>query len=158
MLFETGIPERDQVISRFPQHLTRPKAVIECYANIPCNPCSTSCPFKAISIGEDINNTPVLDFDKCTGCGVCVYSCPGLAIMVVEDLGEKVRFKIPYEFLPTPIPGEVWNAVNRSGEIIGEAIIEKVNNLPKQDRTQLIQLIVRKELLYDFVTIRRKHE
>ena len=35
-----------------------PYVVYECYQKIPCNPCEKSCPFKAVTIGEDINNIP----------------------------------------------------------------------------------------------------
>jgi len=36
--------------------------------------CETSCPFNAIHI--DTNGLPVIDIDKCTGCGKCIESCP----------------------------------------------------------------------------------
>lgn len=158
MLNKDGVATLDQVRSRFPalDTLSRPKAIIECYENIACNPCSTSCPFDAITIGEDINNLPVVNFDKCTGCGVCVYSCPGLAIIVSRIKDNKAQFKIPYEFLPYPKANEVWNAVNREGKVIGEATIDKVDNNDRQDKTLLVHVSVNKDLLYDFVTIRRK--
>ena len=158
MLEKTGVAEKTQVKSRFPAEnlLVKPKAIIECYENIPCNPCSTSCPFDAITIGADINTMPVVDFNKCTGCGICVFSCPGLAIMVTELKDEKARFKIPYEFVPYPKEKEVWDAIDRSGAIIGDALIEKVSLSTRQDRTLLVQVLVDKDLLYDFVTIRRK--
>ncbi|QVK19012.1 4Fe-4S binding protein [Mycoplasmatota bacterium] len=158
MLVKDGVATKEQVYTRYPAHelLIKPKAIIECYESIPCNPCSTSCPFGAITIGDDINNLPKVDFDKCTGCGVCVYSCPGLAIMVCEIFENKARFKIPYEFLPYPKENEVWHAVNRKGEVIGDALIEKVTLTKRQDRTVLVQVLVDEILLYDFVTIRRK--
>ncbi len=158
MLVKDGVATSEQVNSRFPNHeiLIRPKAIIECYENIPCNPCSTSCPFEAITIGTDINNQPKVDFDKCTGCGVCIYNCPGLAIMVCQIEDNKVRFKISYEFLPYPNEGEVWYAINRKGEVIGDALIEKVALTKRQDRTALVQVLVDNAHLYDFVTIRRK--
>lgn len=160
MLFKEGIPTSEQVLSKFPDisYLVKPKAIIECYENIPCNPCSTSCPVKAIYIGENINNIPVVDFDKCTGCGICAYSCPGLSIIVCKVSNEKAHFKIPYEFLPAPNKGEVWDAVDRSGKVIGEAIIEKVDNRPSQDKTLLVHVEVDARLLYDFVTIRRRKD
>lgn len=160
MLKTDGIPTKKQVLSRFPNEelLDRPKAITECYEDIPCNPCSTSCPFDAIHIGEDINTPPVVDFDKCTGCGICVYSCPGLAIITVQELEHHLRYKIPYEFLPLPNTGDMWKAVNRNGDIIGNCIIEKVQQSKRQDKTALITVLVDKEHLYDFVTIRRPHE
>ncbi|MCK4943375.1 MAG: FAD-dependent oxidoreductase [Candidatus Aminicenantes bacterium] len=36
--------------------------------------CVVSCPFNALSMGE--NNLPVVNLDRCTGCGVCVEVCP----------------------------------------------------------------------------------
>ncbi len=158
MLNKNGVPDLNLIKTRFPKQeiLLKPKAITECYEDIPCNPCSTSCPFDAIHIGEDINETPKVDFDKCTGCGICVYNCPGLAIFTVQIIEDKARFKIPYEFIPYPLVDEIWDAVNRNGDIIGNAVIEKVSITKKQDRTALIQVIVPKELLYDFITIRRK--
>ncbi|MCK5761900.1 MAG: 4Fe-4S binding protein [Candidatus Izimaplasma sp.] len=129
----------------------------ECYEEIPCNPCSTSCPFDAIYIGEDINTPPIVDFEKCTGCGICVYNCPGLAIFTVQELNPKsARFKIPYELRPLPIKGEIWTGVNRSGEIITEVLIEKVSLSKRQDKTALIQVLVPLEFINDFITIRSR--
>ena len=116
MLEVKGYPTKDQVKEKFPTDLIKPKAIIECYQEIPCNPCETSCPFDAITIGRDINKRPVIDFDKCTGCGVCVYSCPGLAIMVANVKDDLAYYKIPYELLPLPKKGDIWQGINRKGE------------------------------------------
>lgn len=161
MLDKTGIASKEQVLSRFPKKelLVKAKAIIECYQDIPCNPCQTSCPFGAIFIGEDINQQPKLIVEKCTGCGICVTSCPGLAIMLAKTEREKAVFKIPYEFLPVPKVGEIWYAVDRSGEIIGDAFIEMVQSIPRQDKTVLVTVSTIIDYLYDFVTIRSKdHE
>ncbi|MBN2605461.1 MAG: 4Fe-4S binding protein [Bacilli bacterium] len=157
MLNKTGVPTIDLIKSRFPKEelLVKPKAITECYEEIPCNPCSTSCPFDAISIGEDINKPPQVDFEKCTGCGICVYSCPGLAIMTVQIVHDKARFKIPYEFRPLPKVNDVYEGVNRNGDVITTVVIEKVTLTEKQDRTVLLQVLVPIEFLYEFVTIRR---
>ena len=159
MLNTNGVPDKKMILSRFPEKemLIKPKAITECYEEIPCNPCATSCPFDAIYIGEDINKEPVVDFEKCTGCGICVYNCPGLAIFTVQALDDsKARFKIPYEFRPLPIKDEIWDGINRAGEIICEALIEKVSLTTKQDKTALIQVNVPSEFINDFITIRRK--
>jgi len=157
MLDKTGVPDLALIQSRFPkeEYLVRPKAITECYEAIPCNPCETSCPFDAIAVGADINTPPVVDFDKCTGCGICVYSCPGLAIFTVQITEDHLVFQIPYEFVPRPGVGDVMHAVNRAGEVIGTAEILKVTYTKKQDRTALLKVKVAKELLYDFVTVRR---
>lgn len=158
MLNKNGVASIEQIKSRFPEKniLVKPKAITECYEEIPCNPCSTSCPFDAITIGEDINTPPVVDFDKCTGCGICVFNCPGLAIFTVEEKEDHLLYKIPYEFVPYPNINEQVHAINRAGEIIGKATIVKIQISKKQDKTALIHVKVPKDFLYEFVTIRRK--
>ena len=159
MLNTYGVPNVKQIQSKFPskEYLIKPLAITECYEEIPCNPCATSCPFDAIYIGEDINTIPIVDFEKCTGCGICVYSCPGLAIFTVQELDtENARFKIPFELRPLPMIGETWSGVNRSGEIITKALIEKVSLTKRHDKTALIQVLVPVEFINDFITIREK--
>jgi Fe-S-cluster-containing hydrogenase component 2 len=158
MLNKTGVPSKEQVLSRFPDNvaLLRPKAILECYEDIPCNPCSTSCPFNAIEIGENINKQPKLHTDLCTGCGLCVPSCPGLAIVIAQISGEHAVFKLPYEFLPHPKKGEIWDGVNRSGDVICDAGIEHVLVTNKQDHTAVVTARVPVSFLHDFVTVRVK--
>lgn len=160
MLSKTGIPSLEEVKACFPLEtmLEKPKAIIECYQEIPCNPCSTSCPFGAITIGFDINHIPQIDFDKCTGCGICAYSCPGLAITIVKTIKERVQFKIPYEFLPVPQVNEIWEGLSRSGEFISPVLIKSVQSSAKQDKTRLVTVEMDKKYLYDFITIRCPYE
>lgn len=154
MLKQTGVPLSEEIQSCFPNNLVKPKAIIECYQEIPCNPCETSCPFHAISIGEDINVRPSIDFDKCTGCGICVYSCPGLAITVAQVQSNRVTFKIPYELSPLPKKGETWDGLNRSGEKITDVTIENVLFTQKQNKTALVSVSMDSKHLYEFITIR----
>ncbi len=54
-----------------------------------CDYCSRSCPkeFNALTIGSD--RVPIIDEDKCVGCGKCEYICPsitGKAIKVSWDI------------------------------------------------------------------------
>ncbi|MDD4000615.1 MAG: 4Fe-4S binding protein [Bacilli bacterium] len=159
MIEKTGCASIEQIKSCFPQTLSRNgKAIIECYEEIPCNPCSTSCPFGAITIAPNLNQRPKLNLDRCTGCGICVYSCPGLAIMVAGFDGKNLSFKIPYEFSPLPKAGEMWSAVDRTGKIIGEAEIQKVSLRSAHDRTALVQVGVNADLLYQFAGIKVKYE
>lgn len=160
MLDKNGVATPEQVRSRFPEEnqLRKPKAILECYEDIPCNPCSTSCPFHAIEIGEDINKQPRLLIDLCTGCGICVTSCPGLAIMTAEIRLDRAVFKIPYEMLPIPKEKEILQGIDRNGTVICDALIEKVMVNAKQDKTLLVTVSVDKKYLYDFVTVRCPHE
>ncbi len=43
--------------------------------------CVRSCPFGAITIGED--NLPVVNLEKCTACGNCVKACPKKLIHLI---------------------------------------------------------------------------
>lgn len=42
--------------------------------------CVKFCPFHAISMGE--NGLPIIDYDKCTGCGVCAQQCPQMVLYI----------------------------------------------------------------------------
>ncbi len=44
------------------------------YACVGLGTCEKLCPFGAIKMGLDM--LPIIDFDKCTGCGICVKNCP----------------------------------------------------------------------------------
>lgn len=161
LIRKTGIADIELVKTKFPRKevLSRPKAIIECYQEIPCNPCETSCPFGAITIGDDINQIPKIDFDKCTGCSSCIVACPGLAIMVVMIKDGKAYFKIPYELLPLPKVGEKWIALNRSGEALEKPCkIENVMLTKKGDRTAIITVSIEQPYLYEFSTIRSPYE
>jgi len=59
MLEKTGVPTAADIESVFPSEerlANGPVAVIECYQNIPCNPCFTACNRNAILEFEDIND------------------------------------------------------------------------------------------------------
>ena len=156
MLDKTGIPTKDLVFSRFfdEKTLFRPKAIIECYEEIPCNPCSTSCPFDAIYIGENINKIPKLDANLCTGCGLCVTSCPGLAIMVAQLKGDQAIFKIAYEFNPKPKVGDHVKGIDRYGKEICICEVLDIKQGKDQDQTALLKVSVPAMFIHDFVTVR----
>lgn len=161
MLNRDGVAEADRIAEVFPdkQTLVKPKAIIECFEDIPCNPCSTSCPVNAIEIGENINDKPHLHVDVCTGCGICIFSCPGLAIMVAQIRDDKAVFRVPYEMLPLPVKGDVWHGVDRSGNILCDALIENVSFTKRQDKTVIITVAVDVKYLHRFSTVRVKdHE
>lgn len=159
MLKSTGYADINLVKENFPseERINQGKvAFIECYQDIPCNPCTTSCPHDAITITGEITNRPKLDIDKCIGCGICVYNCPGLAIMVIgKDKEDALHtFDIPYEMLPIPEKGDIVKGLNRKGEYICDVTVNRVINGKKQDRTALISVKVPSEYLYEFATIK----
>ncbi|MFU8793459.1 MAG: 4Fe-4S dicluster domain-containing protein [Acholeplasmataceae bacterium] len=155
MLTKTGYPSLDMILSKFPsqEQLVKPKAILECYEKIPCNPCVTSCPFDAISIADGLNDEPRLNADQCTGCGKCVIHCPGLSIMIAQLINHKAMFKIPYEFSPYPKKGEIWYGVNRNGDVICDAEIKSIS-VVKDVQTALVTVITDDKYIHDFVTIK----
>lgn len=124
-----------------------PVAVIECIEAIPCNPCESSCKAQAILVGEEITNLPELLEDKCIGCLSCVPICPGQAIFVVDESfsDQRAAVTMPYEFSPLPEKGEVVTALDRSGEVLGDATVKAVRKTEKMDQTALVTIDVPKE-------------
>lgn len=159
MFEKTGIPSKDMVRDKFPS-IDRinngPVAVVECYKEIPCNPCQTACRFNAINVGEDINNIPQLNPDNCTGCAICLSKCPGLAIMVVDGSKSKetVQMKMPYEFLPLPNEGEIVKGLDREGKYIADVKVVNILNPKSFDRTPVITIEADRKYLYDLRNIK----
>jgi len=124
-----------------------PVAIIECIEEIPCDPCETACPAGAIKIGSSITNLPVLDEDKCTGCGVCISSCPGLAIFVLSlnYTDESALISFPFEFFPLPKVGEEVSAIDRQGRTVCKGKVVKILNKRKQDRTPVVSISIPKK-------------
>lgn len=152
MLESTGVPTPQQIDNNFPsdERLAKgPVAIIECYQNIPCNPCYTACNRNAIKEFEDINDLPEINHDNCNGCGLCIANCPGLAIMVVDATYSKdeVLIKIPYEFIPLPEQGQVVKGLDREGQFVCEAKVVRVINSKALDRTPIVSIAVPREYM-----------
>jgi len=132
-----------------------PVAVIECPQEIPCDPCSENCPVGAIELDE-INQSPRVDGDRCTGCSVCVESCPGLAIFVVDcSPEESCRITLPFEF-ELPEAGEEVDGLNRKGEEVTSAIVESVKSKEQSTYdTSTVTVLVGEEHVHEVRNIRR---
>lgn len=132
-----------------------PVVIIECIEKIPCDPCAYVCKLGAIE-KESLVDPPKVDYDKCTGCGECVAICPGLVIFVVnlKYKGDEALLMIPYEFLPTPKRGEIYEALNRKGETVGEARIVAAREM--EGRTTVLTLAVKRDLAMIVRNIGRK--
>lgn len=154
MLRKTGIPTREDILSVTPpmeRLMKGPVAVIECFQEIPCNPCYTKCPKGSIKEMENINERPAIDYDKCNGCGMCIGICPGLAIFVVDYSYTETTslIKLPYEFIPLPQEGQAVKAVNRSGATVGDAKVVRIQDGRKTNKTSIVWLEVPKELFME---------
>jgi len=87
--------------------------------------------------------------EPCTGCGRCVAICPGLAITLVDyrKNSEIPLVTIPLEMGPTSVSvGEKLSVVSDSGEELGEFEVHSVKELSKYRSTQLVRLMIPKEL------------
>lgn len=148
-LSETGVLTKADLVKlgRYPSEERMkkgPVAVAECVQDIPCNPCETACPFKAIYVGENISNLPDLNINKCNGCCTCIAACSGLAIFVVDKSYSKEYGKVsfPYEYNHSFNVGDIIQAANRGGKDVCDGKITKILNTKKSDRTTVITLEV----------------
>lgn len=140
-----------------PKDRTALGAVIECIEGIPCNPCETSCPQGAIIIGNEITNLPVVDLDKCTGCGICVAACPGLAIYLKKYLFKEglAYIAFPFEYVPLPSEGQTIDMVDRFGSMVCQGTVLRVVKIKKNDRTAVIHVSYPNEFYEQVVNMKR---
>lgn len=134
-----------------------PIAVIECIEEIPCNPCETSCPRGAISVGKPITNRPSIDFEKCSGCGNCVAVCPGLAIYIKDFQYNENECLIafPFEYLPLPAIGDAVTMVDRMGRELCPGKIVKVQNPKEYDKTAIVHAVYSRRYFEPVVSMKR---
>lgn len=119
--------------------------VVECKQNIPCNPCEAACPHHAITIGEPITNLPVVDPEKCIGCGLCVAQCLGQACFLVDQSHEEYdAVTLPYEYYPLPEKDQEVYGLSRDGHYLVKAVVLRVVMTKKNDRTAVVEVKVPK--------------
>ena len=158
----TGIPSEEELRS-IPGMPSRERmkegrvAVIECVQEIPCNPCESACRFGAITVGEPITNLPVLDGEKCTGCGACVAACPGQAIFLINYAYSQTEAEVsfPFEYLPLPEQGDEVDAVNRSGEVVCKGTVTSLRMPPSYKNTCVVTIAVPKEYADEVRSMKR---
>lgn len=129
---------------------------IECVEEIPCNPCETSCPHGAITVGDPITKLPVLDRSKCTACGLCIPACPGLAITLKHIKGDTATIRFPWEYIPMPAVGDEVDMVDRLGETVCRGTVRSVNSAKRNDRTTILTAEFPAGFAQRVISIRRK--
>lgn len=128
-----------------------PVACIECFQQIPCNPCEEACPRGAITIGTEITSLPALDTEKCNGCGICMTRCPGLAVFTLDETyGEKTALvSFPYEYVPLPVKGQAVRCTNRLGGYVTDGIIHGVRTAEAFDHTAIVTVEIPREYVME---------
>ena len=152
MLREDGIPTKEDIETITPPEEIMDKkavAILECFQEIPCDPCHEACKMKAIKKFKDINDLPEINWEECDGCGICVATCPGLAVFIVDKTfsDTEARLILPYEFTPLPEKGQIVDGLDRSGKPVTKARVLKV--VKHKTKTYLLYLAVPKEFAMD---------
>jgi sarcosine oxidase subunit alpha len=136
--------------------------VLHCSQEIPCDPCTATCPQGAIFIDpQDIRQVP--DYiaqrlgTECIGCEKCVNICPGLAITLVDlrQEADSALVTIPYEFEKGTLnQGDVVTVVDTSGTVLGNVEVTRVRSGKATDRTVLVKVRAPKQLATQIAGIR----
>jgi Fe-S-cluster-containing hydrogenase component 2 len=161
-LKKTGAPALEELRASpaFPadeQMRCGPIAIIECIEEIPCNPCETVCPRKAITVGAPITSLPRIDLEKCTGCAICVAACPGQAIYIKDYFCSEGKSSIsfPFEYLPLPQKGDIVKVADRLGNPLCDGLVTRVVENERNDRTVVVTVEFAREHFDQAITIQR---
>jgi ferredoxin len=157
------------------EHLKRPIASIECFEEIPCNLCETSCPTSAIKFTgalvnnlqggtkDNLNSIPVLDEKACNACGLCVKACPAGAIPLIEEKEHHSLSKLTLLWRGSKhwAVGDSGILLNRRGESLGSARVVEAKEEEMEEKketnssSQLIVLEVPTHLIWEARGIKR---
>jgi sarcosine oxidase, subunit alpha len=137
--------------------------VFHCTQEIPCNPCSKSCPNGLIHIDpQDIRAVPRFTQagakgKPCGGCEKCVANCPGLAITLVDFRRDRYfpQVTVPYEFLRDTVRvGDMVTVLDTKGAVLGQVPVTAVQALKANDRTVLVRMQAAKAIAKQIAGIR----
>jgi Fe-S-cluster-containing hydrogenase component 2 len=161
VLISDGIPTKEDLAKITPsdeRFWEGPVVIVECFQEIPCNPCVKACKRGAITMPHDINDVPVVNYKLCNGCGHCISLCPGLAIFVVDKTysDDFALVKLPYEYVPVPQAGQRVTALSRAGEDLGSFEVVKVSSGGMKNMTYTISLVVPQEMAMEVRDVRVK--
>jgi NADPH-dependent 2,4-dienoyl-CoA reductase/sulfur reductase-like enzyme/ferredoxin len=124
--------------------------VFHCNQEIPCNPCTSVCPFNLITIDPgDIMKVPEYRENEqgkgCTGCGKCLVICPGLAITIVDGRkdSEFPTVSIPFEFSEERLEtGSLVTALDQEGAVLGDFPVLAIRKAEKRKGTWIVKIQV----------------
>jgi Fe-S-cluster-containing hydrogenase component 2/bacterioferritin-associated ferredoxin len=140
-----------EILKSKPGRIFPPKAVtlndkfqpiIRCHEEIPCNPCTSVCPVKAIRLeGErnDLMDIPVYT-GGCTGCMQCVLICPGLAITLTRQIDNNfAEVVLPHEYIPDFKVSDMIALTDTSGNFLENGEVLKIRYIKKY-KTHLVHV------------------
>jgi len=133
-----------KIVERSEEELTETfRPIIQCFQEIPCNPCTSVCSRDAIQLegkNGNIMDIPYYKGSDCTGCGLCVLICPGLAISLAKKLDNQfAEVVLPHEFIPTFEVGGKVKVTDKDGNLLEEAEVLKLR-FNKKYKTHLVNL------------------
>jgi sarcosine oxidase subunit alpha len=123
--------------------------IIHCYQEIPCNPCTTVCPYDSIQLRGETGTIMDLPYfsGKCIGCGQCLLICPGLAITLVRRSKNEgyAEVMLPHEYNHRFEAGEEVPLRDQDGSslTVGKVLRTRFS---KKHRTHVITVEVPEEL------------
>ena len=119
--------------------------VFKCIEEIPCNPCTTVCPKKCITLEGELKNIldiPKYTLDACINCGLCVAVCPGLAVSLARKIDENTAEVIlAHEYILNFVPGDMIEVTDIDGNFLEKAEVLHIR-LVKKYRTHLVTVRV----------------
>lgn len=123
--------------------------IMHCRQEIPCDPCTSVCPYGLIQIGNnDIRGLPQfsnLNGKDCIACERCVAICPGLAITVVDfrKSDDSALVSVPLEFSEAFIQaGDKVTVTDIEGICLGEFPVTRVRTIRQFSHTLIVQVQV----------------
>ncbi|MFO7716632.1 FAD-dependent oxidoreductase [Desulfosarcina sp.] len=120
--------------------------VFHCQQEVPCNPCTSVCPERAIRTeGDRITGLPYwVEGSLCQGCMACVAICPGLAVTLVDYRKDPDHptVTLPYEIRREQVEkGQRVPVTDGDGAILGYYPVQRVvANRKKYPGTLLIKV------------------
>jgi len=136
------------------------KPLFFCMQEIPCNPCSSICPQKAISLQGEHHNIMDMPFltGNCIGCGLCVAICPGLAISLARKKDENfAEVVLPWEFLVDFKKGDFLSLTDIDGNFVIKGEVLSWKFIPKY-KTNVVTFKVPLEYAQKVIGVRVQEE
>lgn len=126
------------------------RPIIHCAQEIPCNPCSASCPIHKIQISEDnILQVPLYTGDEhtCLNCERCLVNCPGLAITIVDarESPEHPFVSLPFELNEDQIDSSI-TLTDVNGLPLYDSSVFEIHSPKNRSFTKTLKVQVPKEL------------